>query len=83
MTIYEYANGLICIFEYWVKGQHVSFNFVPTLSLYAEHRMAYDYVDLYQSEMFKWKFDLYGNKVGGVTDHIKQSNSRIVDETVE
>ena len=70
MNVHECANNLIYIFEYWVKGQRLYFNLVPTLSLYAEHKLGYDQVDLYQ-KTFKWKFDLYRNKVGGVTVHIK------------
>ena len=58
MNIHEYANDLICIFENWVKGQHVSFNLVPTLSIYAEHRLGYDYVDLYQSENVQVKINV-------------------------
>ena len=42
MNIHEYANELICIFEYQIKGQCQSFKLVPTLSLYVKHRLSYD-----------------------------------------
>ena len=34
-----YANELICIFEYRMKGQYLSFKLVPNLSFYVEHRL--------------------------------------------
>ena len=36
--IHDYANELICIFEYRMKGQCLSFN-LSNLSLYVEHRL--------------------------------------------
>ena len=42
INIHEYANELICIFEYQVKGQCLSFKLVPTLSFYFKHRLSYD-----------------------------------------
>ena len=41
INIHEYANELICIFEHQAKGQCLSLNLVPTLSLYVEHRLKY------------------------------------------
>ena len=37
--IYDYANELICILEYVMKGHYLSFNFVPNLSLYVELKL--------------------------------------------
>ena len=42
VNIHEYANKLICLFEYQMKWQCRSFNLVPTLLLYVEHRLSYD-----------------------------------------
>ena len=42
INIHEYAYELICIFEYQIKGQCLSFKLVPTLSLYVKHRLSYD-----------------------------------------
>ena len=39
MNIHEYANKLICIFEYNVNGQCLSFCLVPILSIYVEQRL--------------------------------------------
>ena len=41
INIHEYENELICICEYQIKGQCLSFKLVPTLSLYVEHRLRY------------------------------------------
>ena len=42
INILEYANELICIFEYQIKVQCLSFKLVPTLSPYVKHRLSYD-----------------------------------------
>ena len=40
--IHEYANKLICIFEYQIKRQCQSLHLVSTLSNYDEHRLRYE-----------------------------------------
>ena len=42
MNIYEYANALICICEYQIKGQRLRFELVPTLLIYVEHRLRHE-----------------------------------------
>ena len=39
MNIHEYANELICIFEYHMKGQCLSFHLIPILLVYNEHKL--------------------------------------------
>ena len=39
MNIHEYANVLICVFEYRIKGQCLRFDLVPTLLIHVEHRL--------------------------------------------
>ena len=40
MKIHEYANELICIYEY-KKGQCLGFYLEPILSIYIDHRLRY------------------------------------------
>ena len=42
MNIHEYANVLICIFEYQIKGHCLRFDLVPTLLIYVEHRLRHE-----------------------------------------
>ena len=42
MNSHEYSNVLICIFEYQIKGQCLSFDLVPTLLIYVEHRLRHE-----------------------------------------
>ena len=41
MKIHEYGNELICILEFKVKGQCLSFYLVPILSIYVEQWLRY------------------------------------------
>ena len=43
MNSHEYANALICICEYQIKGQCLRFELVPTLPIYVEHMLRYEY----------------------------------------
>ena len=36
VNILKYANRLICIFEFYTKGQKLSFNLIPNLLFYHE-----------------------------------------------
>ena len=40
--ISEYSNELMCIVEYLIKRQCLSFHLVPTLSIYDAHRLRYE-----------------------------------------
>ena len=42
MNIHEYANELICIFEYQLKRQCLSLHLVSILSNYDEYRVRYE-----------------------------------------
>ena len=42
INIHEYANELIYIFEYQIKGQCLRFSLLPTLSFYVEDWLSYD-----------------------------------------
>ena len=35
-NIHKYANQLICIFEFYAKGQWFNFNLIPNLLFYDE-----------------------------------------------
>ena len=43
MKNHEYAKELICIFDNKLNWQ---FNLVPTLSIYVEHRLSYEYFSM-------------------------------------
>ena len=44
MNIHEYANVLICIFEYQIKGHVYALicDLVPILLIYVEHRLRHE-----------------------------------------
>ena len=42
MNIHEYANELICILDYQIKGKYLRFYEVPTLPIYVEHMLRYE-----------------------------------------
>ena len=49
MKIHEYANKLICIYEYLINGHCQSFHLVPNLLIYVHHSLRYakfPYMDL-------------------------------------
>ena len=43
INIHVYANELICIFSYYIKGQCLFFHFVPHSLIFIEYRLRYDH----------------------------------------
>ena len=47
MNTHEYANELICILEYQIKGKYLRIFGISTLPIYVEHMLRYNYVFYY------------------------------------
>ena len=51
-NIYKYANALICILDYVLNSQCISFNLVPISSPRLEYRWRYEYLIVFFADFF-------------------------------
>ena len=47
INIHEYANKIICILDHGIQGLCLSFNLVPSLVVYNQKQLRYDWFNKY------------------------------------